>query len=773
MLITLGPSAGVAVGTLHDVPWPQLVAWLQQHPRPLSPIAADYARLVTFGSASPEGRQLAAAKDGPWISFAAFTGNYRHLSSSPRGCAVPIDLDHSCFTAETIAATLHGYTWAAYTTFGHTAAAPRWRVIIPVSTELDAATHRATWSALNEMFGGIADPSAKDITRLNYLPGDCVDPAQATVIWADGTLFPSMPAPPDAALAAPADSDGPVSGWCGPLDDGELLRRVFSMRTRPEERFGNTTLIEALWRGDADALAIRYPSREPAQAWDYTRADMALANELSYYTGRDRGRCLALMLQAGCVTTRGEPDSEMERKLRYAVSRAVTREEVYAWPKPVAPVVPAVTISTEGIDPVALAAAPGIPANVTAGLASLPLSYKPNGQLAPTLTNITMVLAHPSMNRLAFDTFRGETMIAPACTEEWRPIDDVIVTRLLMEFERLNFASITVDYMRRALDEVAARHQFDSAIRWLESLPPWDGVERINQFFIAYAGAADSDYVRAVGAYLWTALAGRVLVPGVKADMAPVLISRQGRCKTWSLQSIAPHADHYVEVSLLDRDTDLARMLRGKLVGEIGELRGLGKRDMEAVKTFMSRQHEQWIPKYKEFAITYPRRLVFVGTTNQAQFLEDETGNRRWLPLEVAHLNRDKIIADRDQLWAEAAARFHASGVAWQDAEQLAPAQHAQHMVTDSWEANIERWLREPDSNVAPGATPPPPPGERQFHMSDVLRGALQMPTERMNRAAEQRAGRILKGLGFISKATRQPNGKIIQLWSASYNPWL
>jgi hypothetical protein len=737
MRITYGPRADVAVGALYDLSWSQFVEWLAAHPRPQSEITlAEYPALAAAQSASPEGQRLAAAKSGPWVALAEFDGNRRHLSTNPRGCAVALDLDYSGCTAEQIGLTLYGYAFAAHTTFGHTNAKPRWRVIVPTSGPLNAATHRATWAALNSLFGGTADVSAKDISRLNYLPGPCVVPSEAKFFaQTDGSYFGVVPAPPEAAPSA-TTGEGPVEGWSGPDDDEELIRKVCAIITRPEERFGTgKSLFQALWEPDADILGDRFPSAD-GQPWDYTRADLALANELLYFTGRDAERSMRLALQAGCVTVRGEPE-EAERKLSYAFKVANRGEpRVYKWPS------------------LPVQAAPGAPPDAVTQMGTLELTRKPNGQFAPTLVNITQCLAMPAMPRLAFDTFRGEVMIAPIGTEEWRPVDDVIVTRLMMDFERLGFAPIAVEYMRRAIDEVGNRQQFDSAIRWLNALV-WDGVPRIERFFPTYAGTEDDHYTRAVSLYLWTGLAGRVLEPGVKADMVPVLIGAQGVGKTWSLQALVPDPDHYAEISLLERDDDSARLMRGKLVCEIGELRGLSKRDIESVKSFLSRRHEQWIPKYREFAITFPRRCLMIGTTNQNQFLEDDTGNRRFLPLTVGKLEREAIVADRLQLWAEGAERYRRSGVAWRDAETLAQARHVVHMVTDSWEVSIERWLGEAPT-PPPGHGPIPPPAERAFHIADVLREALKMPPERMNRTAEMRAARVLRGLGFDVAVIRE-----------------
>ena len=144
---------------------------------------------------------------------------------------------------------------------------------------------------------------------------------------------------------------------------------------------------------------------------------------------------------------------------------------------------------------------------------------------------------------------------------------------------------------------------------------------------------------------------------------------------------MVPSEQFFTELDLAVRDDDMSRLMRGKLVAELGELKGLHNRDIEAVKAFITRRFENWIPKFREFSTTFPRRLVFIGTTNRKEFLADDTGNRRWLPLEchgvdvgvgtpkadVAYLEQHRL-----QLWAEARELWTADGVQYRVAEDLA-----------------------------------------------------------------------------------------------------
>jgi predicted P-loop ATPase len=377
------------------------------------------------------------------------------------------------------------------------------------------------------------------------------------------------------------------------------------------------------------------------------------------------------------------------------------------------------------------------------------------GRALGTLPNLVLALTYPewSRMRLAFDTFRDEVMLAPSGTEEWRPLTDEAITQIKHTLEVAEFHKIARDELRHAITMLAKQEQFDSAVKWLKGLPAWDGTPRVERFLVNYCHAEESDYTRAVGRYLWTALAGRVLDAGCKADMIPILVGPQGAKKTSAAAALVPAPEHFVEISFEEQDADLARKIRGRLVGEVSELRGLGTRDLEWIKSFITRTHENWIPKYMEYATTFPRRLVFIGTTNNEEFLTDDSGNRRFLPVRVDNIDLEAIRRDRLQLWAEGAGLWESSGIAWRAAEDLAPSVHAQHMVIDSWEQDIERWLKTPHG---------------EFTTGDVLSGALHLSgaTQRTI-VVEKRAAKVLRSMGFRQKVT-WARGRRVKVWCAA-----
>lgn len=374
-----------------------------------------------------------------------------------------------------------------------------------------------------------------------------------------------------------------------------------------------------------------------------------------------------------------------------------------------------------------------------------PFKRDRSGDILARKENLVRALVRPDLSgsQLRYDTFRGEMMTARADTEEWRPFKDTDYTELCLKLERLGFKNIGKELIRDCVAYVADNQRFDSGRHWLESLS-WDGVARVQGFLARYFGGADTAYTRAVGAYLWTALAGRVMEPAVKCDMVPVLVGAQGMRKSSAVAAIVPADEFFTTIDLGRKDDELARLMRGKLVVELDELKGLSTREAEHIKAFITRRHEEWTPKYLEMNTRYPRRCVFVGTSNKDDFLADETGNRRWLPLRCGMCDPDGIAKDREQLWAEARELFLASGVLHAEAECLAAKEHEQFMDYDEWLPVVMDWLRSP--SPFGGETPASRP---YLTAREVLKDALGISDTQQTPQHQRRIKKILLQLEY------------------------
>lgn len=386
------------------------------------------------------------------------------------------------------------------------------------------------------------------------------------------------------------------------------------------------------------------------------------------------------------------------------------------------------------------------------------------GRVVPSSTSIAEALARPDVcgARIAYDEFKAQPLIEWHHAQgAWRPVTDTDNYELCVQLERRGFKMPSDKLVERAINYVADQNRFDSARDWLNGLQ-WDGVPRVERFFVDCWGAADTPYSRAVARYTWTALAGRVMHPGCKADMVPVLVGGQGVRKTSGVMAMCPTDDAFVELDFSIGDKELAYKIRGKLIAELGEMRGVSGREAEANKQWISRPFEEWREVFMKRPTRFYRRLLVIGTGNREGILEDETGNRRWLPMAVSQVDDARILRERDQLWAEGRALFCANGHTpeWEAAQTLAGAEHADFKVEDVWEDVIAAWLETDAMDQTDGVRR----GDQPFRTVDVLVGALGCRPDAVKRADQLRAAKALSNLGFSAKAMRI-DGKVVKRW--------
>ena len=384
-------------------------------------------------------------------------------------------------------------------------------------------------------------------------------------------------------------------------------------------------------------------------------------------------------------------------------------------------------------------------------------------KIEPTMDNLLRAIAAPAMTgrHIAFDTFRDEIVWAPKGEQppQWRAFVDTDYAWLRQQLEQRGFKPFGMELLRLAVLACAREQAIDTAREWLSGLF-WDGVPRLEQFCSLGWGWVSSPYTAAVGRYVWTALAGRVLDPGCQADMAPILVGPQGIRKSAAILAMVPDPDFYLTIKLDAHDDDSARKLRGKLVVELEELRGINSRAIEEIKAWITKRREEWIPKFREFATHFARRCLFFGDTNEDEFLNDPTGERRWLPGRCVGMPDDRwIAANRDQLWAEGAARFVLDGVDWREAEDLARVEHAAFKVTDAWEGYVAHWLTLEQFGLGI-------PAEWEYlTVNDVLTGAIGLAANQIDHQKQLRMSRVLKHMGYVKAPARRQHGAKINCY--------
>lgn len=385
------------------------------------------------------------------------------------------------------------------------------------------------------------------------------------------------------------------------------------------------------------------------------------------------------------------------------------------------------------------------------------------GRILAQINSVTTVLAEPVFygQDIARDVFKDLIVLSDEGREQWRPIRDTDYTRIRNWLETAaRFNPVSREMVRDAVHLVAEIHEVDTAQKWLSELK-WDGKPRIDKFFPRYMGTVDAEYERAVSLYLWTALAGRVMDPGCQVDMVPILVGGQGLGKSTGVKALVPDPQFFAELSLSDTDDNNARKMRGVLVVELAELKGLHTTDLEHIKAFVTRTHEKWVPKFMEFATEFPRRCVMIGTSNEDEFLSD-TENRRFLPLRTTGVDREAITRDRDQLWAEGLVRWREGGVAWAEAEKRGKAEQEQFVQADAWEGVVGQWLADNANPVT-------------VRTEQVLLEAVGLDIRTTTRVHQLRMGKVMRRLGY-EKGKVYQGAKGVRCWCKIHRkepePW-
>lgn len=312
---------------------------------------------------------------------------------------------------------------------------------------------------------------------------------------------------------------------------------------------------------------------------------------------------------------------------------------------------------------------------------------------------------------------------------------------------------------------VAARARFHPVREYLDRLV-WDKRKRIGSDLVTWIGAEVGAY--ATRAFLMTLVSAvaRVYEPGCKVDTMLVLEGRQGVGKTRVTRELFG-AQWYAEAMTSPSDKDFFQALQGRWVVEIGEMESFTKSEVGKIKQAITAQEDTFRASYARFARSYPRRCVFVGTTNEDQYLRDPTGGRRFLPVRVSGVDVAKIVGARDQLWAEAAHLYRQGFDYWTLPATAEEEQEARYQA-DVWEERIARWLKgsAPESdypsewNYLPTIN-----GVRSCLLSEVLTCALKLDAGRQDMQAQKRVAHAMHRLGWERRQERC-KGNRVRRWS-------
>lgn len=256
--------------------------------------------------------------------------------------------------------------------------------------------------------------------------------------------------------------------------------------------------------------------------------------------------------------------------------------------------------------------------------------------------------------KIYFDNFRQTIVIEK--NNKLIPLEErhigEIMSRVSSDFTFLQKATPTMVF--EAIKQVAFNNEIDSAADYFSSLV-WDGVPRIDNWLSEIYGTPNDMYHKAVGSNFLKGIVKRVMIPGCKFDYVFVLEGAQGTKKSTSLSILG--GDWYVETTMSTETKDFFMQFQGNIIVEFSEGETMSRTDTKRMKAIVTTQVDKFRPPFERLIKEFKRRCVFAMTTNDDEYLKDDTGNRRWLPVTLKRddgADIEKLKEIRDQLFAEA-----------------------------------------------------------------------------------------------------------------------
>ncbi len=379
----------------------------------------------------------------------------------------------------------------------------------------------------------------------------------------------------------------------------------------------------------------------------------------------------------------------------------------------------------------------------------LPVASFPNALLALSRLGLAF----------EYDAFRNRYRVSGVDVQDFTSelTDDVCaaIRRMVLEVWKFDPGK---DHVRDASQTLCLENTVHPICEYLASLT-WDGKPRISNWLTDYFAAEPTPFHAAVGELVLVAAARRVRHPGAKFDCILVLEGEQGTGKSTAISILA--GDEYFsdqEILTLDAKAQM-EAVEGIWLYELGELQGLNRAETDKVKAFASRRVDRGRPAYARFREDRRRQVIFIGTTNDEQYLKDTTGNRRFWPVRTGVINLDLLRRDRDQLWAEAA-HVEARGGSLVLAENLWPAAgeaQGARLLDDPWLEALVELKGDVEGNV-------------ETVTSARALGALGLLPERQNQFHAKRLVPLLRRLGWTGPKNLRVNGKVVRGYERPYD---
>lgn len=216
-------------------------------------------------------------------------------------------------------------------------------------------------------------------------------------------------------------------------------------------------------------------------------------------------------------------------------------------------------------------------------------------------------------------------------------------------------SQLPVDGYKLYLTRISDENQYNPVLEWVRSTP-WDGFSRLPELYATIQSPEEEAKNLLLRRWLITAM-HMALGEGIDGAGCLVLQGPQDLGKTWWTKKLVPEAIRKdlirTDATVDPHDKDSVSQVISYWICELGEIGATFKRsDLQALKSFITRDHDTMRRPYGEGDKRFPRRTALIASVDQMIYLHDTAGNRRFWTIPCTAINSYHAI-DMQQLWAE------------------------------------------------------------------------------------------------------------------------
>lgn len=553
-----------------------------------------------------------------------------------------------------------GNAAAVYSTHKHTPAKPRLRLVIPLARNVTPEEYQAIGRRVADALGiDQFDDTSYQPQRMMYWPSASID-GEYIFRFCDGAFLD-----PDEVLATYYDWTD-VSSWPMSSRVSEVIKKAAAKQKDPLEKPG---LIGAFCRAYPidEAIAEFVPVYDPGMDGRYTYTEGSTASGVVTYDGKfsyshhatdpaSMQLCnawdLVRLHKFAALDEDCDPATPVVSRPSYKAMTELAAADARV----------KVQLVSDRMEDSRDAFSEEIPSEEDW---KIKLRFTEKGAIASCIENVVVILnGDPALvgcvgyNEMSHNIVAVRSLPWRSVTGEsqWTDADDADLRYYLERVYGLSGKDKIFD----GLNVVAMARKFHPVRDFLDSCG-WDGQPRLETLLVDYLGAEDTPYTRAVTRKALVAAVARIYNPGCKFDYMLTLRGRQGLGKSALIAKLG--GQWFSDTFSTVQGKEAYEQTIGAWIVEVGELAGMRKAEAETIKLYISKQSDRFRPAYGRRIQEFPRQCIFVGTTNETQFLRDTTGNRRFWIVDTPNQPRlnmweDLTPAMIQQIWGEAVELF-------------------------------------------------------------------------------------------------------------------